>query len=171
MEEPLALPAPAAIQERPPATNGNGHKRGKFTGEIVKRTRPQTYRNIVALIAQGVSDNQIAAICKVSRSTVPAIRVRESETIEHQKQDLAHRLLRITRDASEYVEDKLPKASLMQAATVMGISADKALALSGALPGVQVAVVNMPTDQDREERRAIHDRLDDIARRLRAKGE
>lgn len=155
----LALPAP-------PSINSNGHKRGQFTGVIVKRTRPQTYRNIVALIAQGVSDNQIAAICKVSRSTVPAIRERESTAIEQQKQDLAHRLLRITRDASEYVEDKLPKATVMQAATVMGISADKALALLGQTQGVNVAVVNMPTEADREERRAIHDRLDAISRRL-----
>jgi hypothetical protein len=151
-------------------TNGNGangHKpAGQFTGEIVKRTRPQTYRKVVQLIAAGASDREIAARCKVSASTVVAIKLREAATIEAQKQDLAHRLLRITRDASEYVEDKLPKASLMQAATVMGISADKALALSGALPGVQVAIVNMPSDADREKQRAIDDKLDAIFRAL-----
>jgi hypothetical protein len=163
----LALPAPLPETGKP-VTAANGHKPGQFTGEIVKRTRPQTYRNVVSLLASGISDREIADRCRVSKNTVGAIRERESATIDAKKNDLAHRMLRISRDASEFVEDKLPKATLMQAAAVMGISADKAAELTQT-PMVQVAVVNMPTPQDREERRAIHDRLDDIARRLNAR--
>ena len=44
---------------------------------------------------------------------------------------------------------------------------DKLLTLQGQSPvGIQVANIVMPTEQDREERRRLHDKLDDIARRL-----
>ena len=40
------------------------------------------------------------------------------------------------------------------------------LALTGQSPAVQVAVVNMPSEAEREERRQLHDKLDAIAARL-----
>ena len=50
-----------------------------------------------------------------------------------------------------------------------GIATDKMLALTGqvpAVPAVQIANIVMPSEEERAERRAIHDRLDAIARRL-----
>ncbi len=40
------------------------------------------------------------------------------------------------------------------------------LALTGQTPTIQIANLIMPTEAEREERRAIHERLDAIARRL-----
>jgi hypothetical protein len=40
------------------------------------------------------------------------------------------------------------------------------LALSGQTPAFQIANVVMPSEAEREERRAMHDKLDEIARRL-----
>jgi len=40
------------------------------------------------------------------------------------------------------------------------------LALTGQTPTVQIANIVMPTEAEREERRAMHDKLDAIARRL-----
>ena len=40
------------------------------------------------------------------------------------------------------------------------------LALLGQNPNVVAVQVNMPSDQDRAERRAMHDALDAIAKRL-----
>jgi hypothetical protein len=43
---------------------------------------------------------------------------------------------------------------------------DKMLALTGETPALQIANIVMPTEAEREERRAIHARLDAIARKF-----
>ena len=44
---------------------------------------------------------------------------------------------------------------------------DKMLALTGQTPAVQIANIVLPTEEERAERRALHDKLDEIARWLR----
>jgi hypothetical protein len=66
------------------------------------------------------------------------------------------------------MEELAGKASLRDATVAAGVSTDKMLALIGQLPSVQVAVLNMPTEEEREERRRIDERLDAICRRLSA---
>ena len=69
---------------------------------------------------------------------------------------------------AEQMERKIGRSSLRDATIATGVSVDKVLALQGQSPvGVQVAVVNMPSETERAERRAIHAQLDAIARRLR----
>jgi hypothetical protein len=46
-----------------------------------------------------------------------------------------------------------------------GVAVDKMLALTGQTT-VQIANLVMPTEAEREERRAVHSKLDAIARRL-----
>ncbi len=58
------------------------------------------------------------------------------------------------------------KASLRDAAIGTGIAVDKMLALTGHTSTLQIANIWMPSEAEREERRAMHDRLDAIARRL-----
>jgi hypothetical protein len=65
------------------------------------------------------------------------------------------------------MSEKIGKASLRDAAIGTGIAVDKMLALTGQMPvGVQVAVVNMPTPEEAEERRRAHHALDEITRLL-----
>jgi hypothetical protein len=66
------------------------------------------------------------------------------------------------------MSEKIGKASLRDATIGTGVAVDKLLALTGQLPAVQVAVLNMPSEQDREERRAIDQKLCEIAARLRS---
>ena len=66
------------------------------------------------------------------------------------------------------MEETIGKAGLRDAAIGTGIAVDKMLALTGQMPALQIANIVMPSEQDREARRAIHDRLDAIARRLNA---
>ena len=66
------------------------------------------------------------------------------------------------------MEETIGKAGLRDAAIGTGIAVDKMLALTGQSPAVQVAVVNMLGDAEREERRQLHDKLDAIAARLQA---
>ena len=63
------------------------------------------------------------------------------------------------------MEELAGKASLRDAGTTAGISTDKLLALIGQTPP-SVGVVIMPSETDKEERRAIDAKLDAIARRL-----
>jgi hypothetical protein len=44
---------------------------------------------------------------------------------------------------------------------------DKMLALTGQTPTAQIANVVLPNDQERAERRALHDKLDEITQRLK----
>ena len=67
---------------------------------------------------------------------------------------------------AERMEATIGKASLRDAAIGTGIAVDKMLALTGQTPAFQIANIIMPTEQEREERRLVHARLDAIARRL-----
>ena len=68
------------------------------------------------------------------------------------------------------MEETIGKASLRDAAIGTGIAVDKMLALTGQTPAVQIANIVLPTEEERAERRALHDRLDEIPRaRLREK--
>ena len=64
------------------------------------------------------------------------------------------------------MEETIGKASLRDATIGTGVAVDKVLALTGQMPAVQIANIIMPTEEERAERRAIHTRLDAIARRL-----
>ena len=139
----------------------------RFTAERVLRTRPKTYRTIVHLLADpGATVMHIAKRHRVSEHTVRAIREREAVAIAERKQRLISVFGNVAEMSAERMEELCGKATLRDAGVSAGIATDKMLALTGQMPTVQIANIVMPTDQDREERRAIHDRLDDIARRL-----
>jgi len=49
-------------------------RRPRYTGELLLRTRPNVYRQIVRLLSEGVSANQICKWCQVTRETVRAVK-------------------------------------------------------------------------------------------------
>ena len=65
------------------------------------------------------------------------------------------------------MEETISKASLRDATIGTGVAVDKLLALTGQMPSLQIANIVMPTPEEDAQRQAIHDRLDEIARRLR----
>ena len=69
------------------------------------------------------------------------------------------------------MSEKIGKAGLRDAAIGTGVAVDKLLALTGQLPAIQIANISMPSEAEREERRAMHDKLDAIAARLNASSE
>ena len=62
------------------------------------------------------------------------------------------------------MSEKIGKAGLRDAAIGTGIAVDKMLAVTGQTPAVQIANIVLPTEEERAERRAIHDKLDEITR-------
>ena len=139
-----------------------------YTGETLLRTTPRTYRKVVALLADpDWSAIRIAQACKVSENTIAAVKLREAETIEARKKTLTSVLVDVATLGAEQMERKIGRSSLRDATIATGVSVDKVLALQGQSPvGVQVAVVNLPTPEQREDRQRAHDALDEITRLL-----
>jgi hypothetical protein len=141
--------------------------RPRYTGELLLRTRPKDYRQIVRLLSEGVSANQICKLCHVTRDTVRAVERREAAEISARKKSIIGILSNVAELGASRMEETIGKASLRDAAIGTGIAVDKMLALTGQMPTVQIANLIMPTEEERAERRAIDARLDAIAAKLR----
>jgi hypothetical protein len=140
--------------------------RPRYTGELLLRTRPKVYRQIIRLLSEGVSANQICKLCHVTRETVRAVERREATEISARKKSIIGILSNVAELGASRMEETIGKAGLRDAAIGTGIAVDKMLALTGQLPSVQIANLVMPTDEQRAERRALHDKLDAIAKQL-----
>jgi hypothetical protein len=140
--------------------------RPRYTGELLLRTRPKIYRQIVRLLSEGVSANEICKLCHVTRETVRAVERREAADISARKKSIVGMLSNVAELGAARMEEKIGKASLRDAAIGTGIAVDKMLALTGQMPTLQIANIVMPSEEERAERRAIDARLDAIARRL-----
>jgi hypothetical protein len=92
---------------------------------------------------------------------------REAAEISARKKSIIGILSNVAELGAARMEETIGKASLRDAAIGTGIAVDKMLALTGQTPSLQIANIVMPTEAEREERRAVHARLDEIARRLR----
>jgi hypothetical protein len=146
----------------------NGDQR-RYTGEILRRTRPKTYRAIASELAEpNASVNGIARRYRVSNHTVMGIREREAEPIAERKKTLAAKLANVAELGAERLEETIGEASFRDTAIGTGIAVDKMLALTGQGAQVQVAAIVMPTEEEQEQRRRIHDQLDAITKLLNA---
>ena len=140
---------------------------GRYTGEILLRTRPNVYRRIVQLLSENTPVIQIMRLCRVAQDTVIGVRNREAQTISERKNRLATMLCDVATLGTERVIEKIPKAGLRDAAIATGIATDKMLALQGQSPvGIQIANITMPSPEQKEERRRAHHALDEITRLL-----
>jgi hypothetical protein len=139
----------------------------RYTAQTVLRTRPKTYHKVAQLLADpNWSALQISKACRVSEYTVRAIRERESEAITERKKTLAVMLTNVAEIGAGRMEATIGKASLRDATIGTGVACDKILALTGQIPSIQIANLIMPTDEEREERRQTHARLDAIVAKL-----
>jgi hypothetical protein len=126
--------------------------RPRYTGELLLRTRPKVYRQIVRLF---------------TRETVRAVERREAGEISARKKSIIGILSNVAELGASRMEETIGKAGLRDAAIGTGVAVDKMLALTGQTPVVQIANIVMPTPEERAERDAAHRRLDEIARLLR----
>jgi len=141
----------------------------RYTGELLLRTRPKTYRAIVRELAEpNASVNGISRRYRVSNHTVMGIREREAKSIAERKKHLVSILADVATVGAERMSEKIGKANLRDAAIGTGIAVDKMLALTGQMPSLQIANIVLPTPEQDAEREAIDDKLDAIARRLAA---
>jgi hypothetical protein len=92
---------------------------------------------------------------------------REATEISARKKSIIGILSNVAELGAARMEETIGKASLRDAAIGTGVAVDKVLTLTGQQPCGQIANLVMPTEEEREERRAIHARLDAIAAKLR----
>jgi hypothetical protein len=118
------------------------------------------------LAETNASVNGISRRYRVSNHTVMGIREREAKSIAERKKHVISILADVATVDAERMSEKIDKASLRDAAIGTGVAVDKMLALTGQTPALQIANIVMPSEEKRAERRAIHARLDAIARRL-----
>src|SRR6266480_7360237 len=138
--------------------------RPRYTGELLVRTRPKVYRQIVHLLSEGISANQICKLCHVTRETVRAVERREATEISARKKSIIGILSNVAELGAARMEETIGKASLRDATIGTGVAVDKILALTGQTPALQIANIIMPTPEEREARDASHRRLDEITR-------
>jgi hypothetical protein len=139
----------------------------KYTGTIILRTRPHTYKRVVRLLSEGVPAIRIARDCKVTERSVAAIAKREREEITERKKSLAGLMSNIAEIGGANVERKIGKASVRDAIIGTGVAIDKMLALTGQTPvGIQIANIQPPTPEQDEARCRRHHALDEITRLL-----
>ena len=122
---------------------------GNNTGEVVRRTRPATYREVVRLLGAEVSVRKIARMCKVSPATIEAIRNSESRDVGAVKHDLRSISARIAYGAAEKLEDELAAGTIKgtQLVPVYGVAVDKVVALSDSVPSTSINInISSPAD-------------------------
>ena len=126
-------------------------------------------QRIVNALANGDSKRAIARGLRVSNNTVTAIAEQEWQQVDARKQRIVAQCERNATLAADQLAERLEteKLSANQLVPVFGVSVDKMLALTGQLPLVQMANVIMPTPEERAQREAIDQKLDEITRRLR----
>ena len=139
----------------------------RYTGEILLRTRPKTYRAIASELAEpNASVNGIARRYRVSNHTVMGIREREAKSIAERKKTLVAMLANVAELGAGRMEETISDASLRDAAIGTGIAVDKMLALTGQMPAVNIANIWMPSEEEREQMRETDRKLDAITARL-----
>ena len=127
-------------------------------------------QRIINALANGDSIRAIARALHVSNNTVAAIREQEWQQVAARKERIAAQCELNATLAAERMTDKLQGTDDIPLNTLVpafGVSVDKLALLRGHAPSVNIANIVLPTEEERAERRALHDQLDAIARRLR----
>ena len=105
---------------------------GEFSGERLLTRRPEVYRAICRMSAEGLSMSAMARALGVSRNTVAAVQDREQISIEHHKKELLRNVRTAARLSVERVVELVPSINnAKDAAIVAAVMVDKLQLLSG----------------------------------------
>ena len=161
----------------PPEIFAESESGGEHTAARLAVRRPDTYRAIVGLSAEGVGALRCASMLAVSVHTVLAVRRREGAAIDQERARLADRFRAGAEIGAEVAIDMLSdpaqrrRLNALQAATAAAILADKAELLGGQSQTIRIEVEHRAApDQLTELVAAARARMDSGARTDAAKG-
>ena len=105
---------------------------GEFSGERLLARRPEVYRAILSMSAEGLSVSAMARAFGVSRNTIAAVQDREGFSIEQHKKELLRNVRTAARLSVERVVELVPTINnAKDAAIVAAVMVDKLQLLSG----------------------------------------
>lgn len=105
---------------------------GEYSGDRLFSQRPEVYRAVVSMLAEGIGTTTIAKACQVSPNTIYAVRNREGITIESERKELLRNLRQAAKLSVEKTLDLLPSLkSARDAAITAAVMIDKLQLLSG----------------------------------------
>ena len=125
-------------------------------------------QRIINALANSNSVRAIARAFHVSNDPVAVIREQQWQQVAARKERIAAQCELNATLAAERMTDKLrgnDDISLNTLVPAFGVSVDKLAILRGDA-SVNIANIVLPTEEERAERRALHDKLDEIARGL-----
>jgi hypothetical protein len=107
-------------------------KAGNYTGELLLDQNPRKYREIIRLLAEGMSVNRICKVTKSTHATIENIQRIESQSISERKRSLASVASRVAQSAINQIEDNLAKGKYQPShlPIVFGVACDKLLLLT-----------------------------------------
>ena len=108
-----------------------------FTGERLLANHPETYRQIVHMLGQGVGIREIKRRLGVHHRTIQAVSIREGTTIDTLRRELGARALGVAGLALEALEDRIVSGGVKpgELAMAIGILVDKGQILTGGVTG------------------------------------
>jgi hypothetical protein len=118
---------------------------GEFSGAALFERDPETYARVVEMLGQGAGLFAVSRETRTSVNTVRAVRDREREAVDSQRERMAQRARDAADLAIEGITDDLAdpavrsKVSVKDKAIVAGVMLDKAEQLSGG-PQVRIEV-------------------------------
>lgn len=159
-----SLPARQEQQELIPSSqmpdtlfDGLQHQ-GQYTAARLFAQRPETAKQIQSLIAEGIGILRISRICKVSPSTVIAVRDRSAGEIENQARQVGRTAMSIANQSLDAIQEAIDdperrrKVSPRDWAIIAGVAVDKAQLLAGLPTSISlVAHAELPTHEDYEQ--------------------
>lgn len=104
---------------------------GHFTGERLKKQRPQIYDAIVKCLAEGMGILRIAAAFNVSNNTVTAVRDAEGLSISNEKRQVSRNLRDFAKLGSERLVDEVANIPVAQLPIAIAVAIDKMQVLDG----------------------------------------
>lgn len=119
---------------------------GDYTAARLFSRRPDAYKAVIGLSAEGRGALRIAALLGVSVHTVLAVRSREGVAIDQERRELADRFRAGAKVAAEAAldavadPDQRSRCNALQLATAAAILTDKAELLSGSQPSIRIEV-------------------------------
>jgi len=130
---------------------------GSWTAARLFAQRPETCQQIIGLLAEGIGILRVSRICRVSPSTVIAVRDQSGTEIENQARAVGRAAMSIAHQSLDAIQEAIDdperrrKVAPRDWAIIAGVTVDKAQLLAGMPTSINLNVAaELPSHDDYE---------------------